>query len=1171
MIVLALIVIGVPIGMITCSEGPSGHYASGDVAVGVWAEPAAFNPETTDSVKLLATVSAPPDSFSWRQISGPKVSFVAESAELAVVDVSQAEIPEDVAWTEFVFELTVSRGGHEFVQEVVFKGSHTSLPPEVIEVQVTATPDDFLEGEVETVDLVATPPTPAASGVRWSVVRGPKLTITPDPENPLHATLDVLGLEVAGEAEIRVRVDLATQGGVPGRGEVSVIVRPADLTPALNHPHQQIGGQSTAVARLVQGDAAWTLYNVANRLSLTPATAEGGAVSSLYLPGFIHDIVPVNALGKDYALVAMGGEGIAVVDVSTPTAPTLVGVAKVGHEQGGISFCDGGGNIVSDQVISSSSAPIVALATDGTTVWIANKGFGLQRTALTNLIGAGGPVLGADGTLAIEAAHYTLQFAGERPWGGPASLRLHGGKLFVALRFMGLGIFDPVSLEQVGRYTLYTDTSVSEDWFIDMDVTTQVQSDAGDPFVDDFTGLPDYRQAAFEIAEVWHGDAEAPTPWADFDDRGKWYYHARHVEVVVRGEQTLALISYGLGGLVVVDVSGFETADSGEGFLTGTYLTGVPAFPAHGPIKPTGTASGGNELVDLQGVGSLAEGGVAQSYCDGTTVFYVDHFAGLAALPLGPQGSRWHGPAAPYDNDDPSLADGVLGDHWPRWEYVTQFDMSKLDPTEEESPPVFVSQSPFVLFTGDLGGHPAAMLPGPSPDHGAAGNLDLVLALGAGGMAYLDVTSLVAEPASDRFAILRGYPTTDEVGAALDGTPTQAVNIGHAGGVAASDRHVFLADGPHGITAWRIVDADGLPTDDVRLVANTYQSEHALITSDVRAYPVPHAHNVVYDWSTRHAYACCRSTGVRRLDMGGVEDGAGGVGSPHLLSLTRGDIFEHSSEEFEEDVAKPLPYQDHAADVRVFNELAYVADGRSGLTIYDLTKDPTDVTFGFIRANLGGAKDKPQLGRSLGVELWANPGQGAFAFMSCGPFGVGVVDISNLDGLRLVKVFQPIKLEIEGDEVRVGEADGMCTDVGVAGDYAYFSYDSFGVVCYRISDLIQPLPAGTDPTKVWKLGGGGTPAYDYRPEAVGYLKLQDLEPYATLDGGAKGLQVTHFHGKTAVYVAYGEAGAVRIDWTDPAQPQVTHVAPTVGSAEGLCLGNGRLYVADGAGGMALFR
>ena len=100
----------------------------------------------------------------------------------------------------------------------------------------------------------------------------------------------------------------------------------------------------------------------------------------------------------------------------------------------------------------------------------------------------------------------------------------------------------------------------------------------------------------------------------------------------------------------------------------------------------------------------------------------------------------------------------------------------------------------------------------------------------------------------------------------------------------------------------------------------------------------------------------------------------------------------------------------------------------------------------------------------------------------------------------LVKRFEPIKPgDDPTDPTKVGKADGRSVDVQIVGDYAYFTYDSFGVVAYRIDD---PDPAVydlistdelvanniTDPTKIWKPGGNG---FDYRPVAVARFKLQD--------------------------------------------------------------------------------
>lgn len=46
----------------------------------------------------------------------------------------------------------------------------------------------------------------------------------------------------------------------------------------------------------------------------------------------------------------------------------------------------------------------------------------------------------------------------------------------------------------------------------------------GDPYLDDFTGMPDYRQVNYEITVVMKGTGTGePTPWADMERNGKWY------------------------------------------------------------------------------------------------------------------------------------------------------------------------------------------------------------------------------------------------------------------------------------------------------------------------------------------------------------------------------------------------------------------------------------------------------------------------------------------------------------------------------------------------------------------------------------------------------------------------------------------------------------------------
>lgn len=135
--------------------------------------------------------------------------------------------------------------------------------------------------------------------------------------------------------------------------------------------------------------------------------------------------------------------------------------------------------------------------------------------------------------------------------------------------------------------------------------------------------------------------------------------------------------------------------------------------------------------------------------------------------------------------------------------------------------------------------------------------------------------------------------------------------------------------------------------------------------------------------------------------------------------------------------------------------------------MYDLSKDPTDPASGCLVDNLGGAaQGKAELGRSTGIAVWRGPADGKrYAVMAAGPRCMGVVDATSLKDLQLVKVFEPNKIE----EGKVGKTDGRAVDVKVVGDHAFFSFDSFGIVCYSLADLVQPLPVSVDPTKIWKV------------------------------------------------------------------------------------------------------
>lgn len=954
----------------------------------------------------------------------------------------------------------------------------------------------------------------------------------------------------------------------------------------------QIGGASSAIARYVDAaNGEWALYSMANRFAATPVGTSKGAVSEITVPGYIQHITQVTYNDTPYALLSMGGKGIAVVDISNPSNMVLLTVVNVNYEQTGLTWVDGGGTPVVNATISGKAGTVNDVVTDGTTLWIGDASYGIHQTALSNLLPV--PVTEADGTLKIDKEIFTLQYAGENPWGGPQSLKLHNGKIYASLGFLGIGVYTPVAPADVadpamqivrdGGYNLYTDEAQNEDWFGSRKLSLSVQDPA---WLDPVTGMPTWQQAQYEIDEIWRNKAPCAkvwcTPWASFDRYGKYYYNARTMDLVdLPGGKTMAYIAYSLGGLVAVDVT--DTAAP-------VYQGYIAAAPAHGPDEPTGQQS--KSIFPHFGSGMLKEAGVmdvrvAGNAVDGYKAYYSDHFAGLVvASDADSPATKWKAAGAPFNNDtDPQ-------EFWPDYEFVTSYDMTPV-PVGDESMPKFLTfpyAPPLNLVTGEISGHGGPLFLMSGMNTSAAGQVDLVQATGAGGVNFIDIKDFNGATLADRFEVPVHHVSTKEVGAAANGSASQLISIGHAEGITVAGNFAYLADGPHGVSVWRIAEGAGAPIDTLHLVANTLQSEYP--TDGI--LPTPHAFKVAIGSNPSQAFVLTQSLGLRRVDISAVTGGTAQVGAPALLAPQASDIFEHSTESGGN--LGGIKSQDHAYGTVFSGKYAVVADGGNGLTVYDLTVDPSTGTGAHIVANIGGSdKSKPILGRSAAVKLWTNPAtHRKYAIVAAGSYGISVVDMTDLldhgitPGMTLIKTFEPKKY----DEDKVGSADGKSVDVHVVGDYAYFSYDSFGLVAYKLTDLIQPVvdfqPVGqvagacADVTDVTKLSAKQGRTVDCRPESVGRFKLQ-LEPgYETMDGGALymtwqvipgylELRKGYVKPRLLFYVAYGDAGVVKLDWSDPANPVLLEHHDTVGSAAATAISNGRVYVADGTGGMVVFK
>ncbi|HEX6549483.1 MAG TPA: hypothetical protein VF117_02340, partial [Gammaproteobacteria bacterium] len=254
-----------------------------------------------------------------------------------------------------------------------------------------------------------------------------------------------------------------------------------------------------------------------------------------------------------------------------------------------------------------------------------------------------------------------------------------------------------------------------------------------------------------------------------------------------------------------------------------------------------------------------------------------------------------------------------------------------------------------------------------------------------------------------------------------------------------------------------------------------------------------------------------------------------------------------------------------------------------------------------------------------------------YAVVAAGAYGISVVDMTGLlgtdtrPGMTLLKTFQPIKIEEEEEEgIHVGNADGKSVDVQIVNNIAYVSYDSFGIVAYRMSDLVMPLAdyqppgqpagvcAGVDPTKLFTPGGdgedtgtgtgtgsgsgsgggggsGSSSGVDCRPVAIGQYNLDNESPeLAALEGGAANMTAQFYPAnvliddgtghtykldkpKVLLYVAYGDAGVIKLDWSDPLKPILLQHQDTAGDASATAIANGRVYVADYDGGLVVFK
>jgi hypothetical protein len=805
---------------------------------------------------------------------------------------------------------------------------------------------------------------------------------------------------------------------------------------------------------------------------------------------------------------------------------SLVSVTPVDYAISNITWCTSSGVIETGMSISGTNGFISSIESDGTSLFIGDMYFGIHKTALANVIPA--PVKEVNGTLKIDAEVVTLQYAAEEPWGGVNTLKLLNGKLYAGMGQLGLGIFDSISLARLGNYNIYTDAARLEDYYGPMDVRTMVGSDplTGDLYLDDVTGMPDYRQVQYEIKVK-----PVNLPWSDFDrSGGEAYYLTQDIDVAVQGKRTIVYTANALGGVLAIDVT-TATAPKFLGF-----------FPSVPPYGPDDNDSLSLSLLSYGATEMLLEGGVTAVDVNGLNVFATNHSGGLVIISNADTPDRyWHGPNAPYNND----TDGIPNNNVPNMEDVTSYDMTFVN---NSGVPQAFYEEPCLLSTGELHGHGWEVATVTPYDLSKAGAIDVMVGVGMGGMEFLDVISTTDPIMENRFLQVVYFPTTEEIGAAIDGTATQPINIGHTDGVTVTSKNMYVSDGSHGLTAWTTTDAYGFTMDAPKVIANTWPEEYPTNLADRTVYPAAHAIRANFDPARGKMWTQCTTYGMRSAPVADVEAGLAQPGLPLLMPVYRQDIFEHMAE-----FTLPLP-QDNAYDVAFIGDYAILADGQSGLVVYDVTKDPENMDSGFLVSYLGyNGTSQPTLGTTFGLELYTDAASGkTFALVASGSTGISVVDVTNPASLQLVKVFAALE-----------SLDGAAQDVYIIGDKAYFTYYSGGLLIFNIADLVTPLPEGVDPANV--------PA-EFAPRALGQFKITNVTGFETATSAQSyRAAYTVQNGRIFFYIAYGDQGVIKVDVTNPATPVFINKADTVGLAKEVAQLNGRLYVADGKGGLLFLK
>ena len=125
-----------------------------------------------------------------------------------------------------------------------------------------------------------------------------------------------------------------------------------------------------------------------------------------------------------------------------------------------------------------------------------------------------------------------------------------------------------------------------------------------------------------------------------------------------------------------------------------------------------------------------------------------------------------------------------------------------------------------------------------------------------------------------------------------------------------------------------------------------------------------------------------------------------------------------------------------------------------------------------------------------------------------------------------------------------------------------------------LTETLNPVNDDADEAEVDVLlaaGAGNVGDIERQDHAYIVSNLGGWPELAGWSGGAQGMDTLNAGGKQLFYVAYGDAGFIKLNWTDPALAVLEQHLNTVGDALDVTVVNGRAYVADSGGGIALVK